>query len=133
MQLALADLPEFPPRHRIGIKQRGLILRPDGDGPLAWSWARWSLVPPGRKEPPAYPLNNARSDKLGTLAVEGRPAAALPRPGERLLGAGEARAREGRGALVLLQHEGRAAVLHGRACGPRRTIRPRARSRTPTR
>ena len=23
MQLAVADLPEFPPRHRIGIKQRG--------------------------------------------------------------------------------------------------------------
>ena len=29
MQLSLADLPEFPPRHRIGIKQRGLILRPE--------------------------------------------------------------------------------------------------------
>jgi putative SOS response-associated peptidase YedK len=66
MQLAVADLPEFPPRYRIGIRQRGLILRPAGDGPLAWSWARWSLVPPGAKEPPAYPLNNARSDKLGT-------------------------------------------------------------------
>ena len=61
----LADLPEFPPRHRIGIKQRGLILRPSGDGPLAWSWARWSLVPPGAKEIPPYPLNNARADKLG--------------------------------------------------------------------
>jgi hypothetical protein len=34
MQLALADLPEFLPCHRIGIKQRGLILRPTGDGPL---------------------------------------------------------------------------------------------------
>jgi putative SOS response-associated peptidase YedK len=42
-----------------------LILRPTGDGPLNWSWARWSLIPPGAKEPPAYPLNNARSDKLG--------------------------------------------------------------------
>ena len=31
MQLSLADLPDFPPRHRIGIKQRGLILRPDGE------------------------------------------------------------------------------------------------------
>ena len=50
MQVAMADLPEFPPRHRIGIKQRGLILRPSGDGPLAWSWARWSLIPPGSKE-----------------------------------------------------------------------------------
>ena len=59
------DLPEFPPRHRIGIKQRGLILRPRQDGQLAWSWARWSLVPSGsREEPPAYPLNNARADKL---------------------------------------------------------------------
>ena len=28
MQVAVADLPEFPPRHRIGIKQRGLILLP---------------------------------------------------------------------------------------------------------
>ena len=37
MQLELADLPEFPPRHRIGIKNRGLILLPDGDGPLVWS------------------------------------------------------------------------------------------------
>ena len=26
----------------------------------------WSLVPPGAKEPPPYPLNNARSDKLAT-------------------------------------------------------------------
>jgi putative SOS response-associated peptidase YedK len=65
MQLAVADLPEFPPRHRIGIKQLGLILRPGGDGPLAWSWARWSLVPPGIRVPPACPLNNARADKLG--------------------------------------------------------------------
>ena len=52
MQLAVADLPEFPPRHRIGIKQRGLILRPSSDGPLAWSWARWSLVPAATKELP---------------------------------------------------------------------------------
>ena len=44
MKLAVADLPEFPPRHRIGIKQRGLILRPSGDGPLALSWAHWSLI-----------------------------------------------------------------------------------------
>ena len=64
MQLEVADLPDFPPRHRIGIRSRGLILRPAGDGPLAWSWARWSLIPLGAKEPPAYPLNNARSDKL---------------------------------------------------------------------
>jgi putative SOS response-associated peptidase YedK len=64
MQLPILDLPEFPPLWRIGIKQRGLILRPQGDGPLIWSWARWSLVPPGAKEVPPYPLNNARSDKL---------------------------------------------------------------------
>ena len=64
MQLAVADLPAFPQRHRIGIRQQGLILRPAGSGPLAWSWARWSLVPPGGREPPPYPLNNARSDKL---------------------------------------------------------------------
>ena len=66
MQLPLADLPDFPQQHRIGIKQRGLILRPDGDDWLIWSWARWSLVPPGAKEPPPYPWNNARSDKLAT-------------------------------------------------------------------
>ena len=70
MQLAVSDLPEFPPRHRIGIKQRGLILRPSTDGPLAWSWARWSLIPPGSREPPAYPLNNARADKLGVWPWE---------------------------------------------------------------
>jgi hypothetical protein len=40
MQLPFDDLPEFPPRHRIGITDRGLILRPRKDGPLAWSWAR---------------------------------------------------------------------------------------------
>lgn len=66
MQLPLLDLPEFSPLHRIGIRQRGLILRPGANGPLSWSWARWSLVPPGAKELPPYPLNNARSDKLGT-------------------------------------------------------------------
>ena len=66
MQLPFDDLPVFPPQHRIGITDRGLILQPRKDGPLAWSWARWSLIPPGSHEPPAYPLNNARSDKLGT-------------------------------------------------------------------
>ena len=64
MQLPLDDVPDFPRRHRIGIKQRGLILRPSGDSQLAWSWARCSLVPPGAKEIPPYPLNNARADKL---------------------------------------------------------------------
>ena len=65
LQLPLVpDLPDFPPRHRIGIRQRGLILRPDGDGAFQWSWARWSLIPPGSKEAPRYPLNNARSVKL---------------------------------------------------------------------
>ncbi|WGF90963.1 SOS response-associated peptidase [Marinivivus vitaminiproducens] len=64
MQLPIPDLDRFEPRWRIGIKQRGLILRPDPGGELRWSWARWSLVPPGAKEPPLYPLNNARTDKL---------------------------------------------------------------------
>ena len=50
MQLSLADLPEFALRHRIGIKERGLILRPSGDGPLTWSWARWSPIPFGSEE-----------------------------------------------------------------------------------
>ena len=45
MQLPFDDLPEFPPRHRIGITDRGLILRPRRDGPLAWSGARWSSDP----------------------------------------------------------------------------------------
>ena len=51
------------------------------------------------------------------MAVEGGAAPALPDPGERLLGAREAGPREGRGALVLLQHDGRAAVLHGGPVG----------------
>jgi hypothetical protein len=33
MQFELPDLPGFPPRHRIGIKQRGLILLPKPDRP----------------------------------------------------------------------------------------------------
>ena len=59
----LGELADFPPRHRIGIKQRGLILRP-AEGGLAWRWARWSLYIPGAREQPPYPMNNARSDKL---------------------------------------------------------------------
>jgi len=43
MPLPIPDLPDFPPPHRIGIKQRGLLLRPDRAGALAWAWARWSL------------------------------------------------------------------------------------------
>ena len=66
MQLDIPYLPEFSPRHRIGIKNRGLILRPTSDGPLTWSWARWSIILPGAKELPAYPLNNARSDNLNS-------------------------------------------------------------------
>src|SRR4051812_25990153 len=61
---ALDDLPNFAPLHRIGIRQHGLILRRRQDGTLTWSWARWSLVPPGSREPPPYLLNNARADKL---------------------------------------------------------------------
>jgi putative SOS response-associated peptidase YedK len=71
MQLELTDLPEFPPWHRTGIRKRGLLLRPWGSGPLAWSPARWSLIPPGSREPRAYPLNNARSDKLASWPWRG--------------------------------------------------------------
>ncbi len=39
MQRQFDDLPGFAPLHRIGIKDRGPILRPNRDGPLAWSWA----------------------------------------------------------------------------------------------
>lgn len=66
MQLPFDDLPEFPSRFRIGIRQRGLILRPGPDGSLIWSWARWSLIPPMSSEVPAFPLSNARSGKLST-------------------------------------------------------------------
>ncbi|SNB61647.1 Putative SOS response-associated peptidase YedK [Arboricoccus pini] len=59
----LGEVQEFSPRYRIGIKQRGLILRPTTRG-LTWKWARWSLYIPGVKEQPPYPMNNARSDKL---------------------------------------------------------------------
>ena len=36
----------------IGIKQRGLTLRPVENGKLTWFWARWSLTPLGSNEPP---------------------------------------------------------------------------------
>ena len=113
MQLALADLPEFLPRHCIGITDRGLILRSRKDGPLAWSWARWSLIPRGSREPPAYPLNNARSDKLDTWpwrAVQ-RQRCLIPATG--FWGAREAGQGAWERALVLLQHAGRPTVLPG--------------------
>ena len=75
MQLPLADLPEFPPRHRIGIKQRGLILRPGGDGALAWSWARWSLVPPGAQGAAALPAQQ-RPRRTSSARGRGRPCSA---------------------------------------------------------
>ena len=72
LQLELpTDFPEFAPLHRIGIKQRGLILRPVKDGALAWSWARWSLVPQAIRNVPFYPLNNARADKLSAWPWRG--------------------------------------------------------------
>ncbi|WGF91047.1 SOS response-associated peptidase [Marinivivus vitaminiproducens] len=64
MQIPVRALEPFEPRWRIGIKQRGLILKPDTSGELDWSWARWSLVPTGPDV--KYPLNNARTDKLGS-------------------------------------------------------------------
>ena len=64
MRCPISGLSDFPPWHRIWIKQRGLILRPNYDGALVWSWAKWSLVPPGAKEPPAYPLSTVRSNQL---------------------------------------------------------------------
>src|SRR5262245_16695144 len=70
MQLEIPDLPEFPPRHRIGIKDRGLILRPTRDGPLIWSWALCGLIPFRSNEKP-LPFNNARSDKLGSWPWKG--------------------------------------------------------------
>ena len=63
------EFPNSTPLFRIGIKQRGLILRPVKDGALAWSWARWSLIPPFGKDMPPYPLNNARADKLSGWPV----------------------------------------------------------------
>ena len=65
MQLPFDDLPDFPPRYCIGIKDRGLILRPRKDGFLAWYSALWGLIPFGSHERPLHPFNNARSDKLG--------------------------------------------------------------------
>ena len=38
MQLPLTNLTDFPPPHRVGIRGRGLILRPDGGGPLVRYW-----------------------------------------------------------------------------------------------
>ena len=76
------------------------------------------------------PSGESRLNSWPWKAVQ-RPA--LPDPRERLLGAGEAGTGEGRGALVLLQHDGADGRSSWRACGPRRRTRPRARSRTPTR
>ena len=70
MQVPYDDLPDFPPQHRIGIKDRGLILRPSRDGALAWSWALWGLIPFGGRERP-LPSNNARSDNLGNWPWKG--------------------------------------------------------------
>lgn len=98
--------------HRIGIKQRGLILRPDPDGELAWSWARWSLVPPGKE------LTLPRSTtpaSTSSLAVESVPDETVPGASVRLLGAREEGAREGQRALVVLRTEVGGAVLHGPA------------------
>ena len=113
MQLPFDDPPEFPPRHRIGIKERGLVLRPNGEGPLARSWALRVLIPFGRSERPLHPFNNARSDKLGS-----RPWRAVHRKPCRVPASGfwepEKPGRtSGQGALVLLRHEGREALLHG--------------------
>ena len=64
MQLSLAELPEFPPGHRIGHQAaRSHSPAPSETASLA-CLVRRSSVSPGAKEPPAYPLNNARSDKL---------------------------------------------------------------------
>ena len=52
MQLSLADLPEFPPRHRIGIKQRGLILRPGRRRPALVVLGTVEPGAAGAKEPP---------------------------------------------------------------------------------
>ena len=77
---SLADLPEFPPRHRIGITDPGLILRPRKDGPLVWSWARWGLIPFGSNSKP-LPFNNARSDKRSWPWNASSASAALPASG----------------------------------------------------
>ena len=102
MQVAVADLPEFPPRHRIGIKQRGLILRPSGDGPLAWSWARWSLVPPGRRR--SRPTRSTTPEPISYADGLGRRSSAsgawCPRADS---GAREARPK-GRGGFLPLGH-----------------------------
>ncbi len=61
----LGDPPDWEPRYRIGPRQRGLILRPQGDGQgVAWSLASWGLIPPGSKAPTKFTLTNARDDKL---------------------------------------------------------------------
>ena len=74
MQLALADLPEFPPRHRIGIKQRGLILRPVENGTLTWFWARWSLTPLGSKS--RHPTRSTMHGPTSSVRGRGRPCSA---------------------------------------------------------
>ena len=94
MQLSLADLPEFPPRHRIGIKQRGLILRPRWRRPARLVLGALEPDPAGCQGAAGLPAEQRPVGQARHVAVEVRPAAALPRAGKRLLGAGEARARE---------------------------------------
>lgn len=46
MHLSLSDLPEFPPRHRIGIRNRGLILRPTPASPRRGTRSMIELTQP---------------------------------------------------------------------------------------
>ena len=75
MQLPLADLPEFPPRHRIGIKQRGLILRPRRRWPAGLVLGALEPGPAGRQGAAALP---AQQRPLGQArrSGPGRPCSA---------------------------------------------------------
>ena len=95
MQLAVADLPEFPPRHRIGIKQRGLILRPSGGWPAGLVLGTLEPGAAGRQRDAALPALQRPRRQARRMAVEGGAAEALPRPRERLLGAREAGPQKG--------------------------------------
>ena len=109
------DLPEFPPRHRIGIKQRGLILRPACDGPAIVVVG--TVEPcPARRPPkrPALPAQQCPCRQARLVAVEGGAATAVPDPRQRVLGAGEAwRGRRARQPWSYYSMRDGLPLLHG--------------------
>lgn len=58
------DVPPFPPRYRIGPRQRHVIFIVDEEGLVRPTIAVWDLIPPGKAKP--FLRTNARADGLRT-------------------------------------------------------------------